>query len=285
MSDRPVDRGRHLPSPLSEARDHLTEWVDEAGPRGRQFLQAHLLRETDGCYRLRHVGDAAGDGAGLLHGRDPFAAREIAQTTDAGEHRPLKTAPNLKRGWSLDGLDARGLWTALDYLYPACAAHWYGARRATLRVTHWRETAARQSGMYSAVGLLSEAAVRNVVRACCGDAVCMREVAWGLGPDAPAPLATDLEEILGLEVPERGDARVPCPEACSMFVSLARNVLKVERAATAGAAPPAGGVDPGGLRVALADAAARGVREGDFDDAGNARRVRYLAAKTIFEET
>ena len=48
---------------------------------------------------------------------DPFAAREIAQTTGAGDHRPLKTAPNLRQGWALVDLDARALWTALDYLY------------------------------------------------------------------------------------------------------------------------------------------------------------------------
>ena len=67
------------------------------------------------------------------------------------------------------GFPGRALWTALDYLYPACALHWHAARTGSLRVTHWRETAARQTGMYGAVKLLPPDVVRNTVRACCGE--------------------------------------------------------------------------------------------------------------------
>jgi 4Fe-4S iron-sulfur cluster binding domain/DR2241 stabilising domain len=270
VSDAPSVRGAHAPGGVAEARR-------EAGPPGRVFLQARLLATGPDRYEIRHRRDAHRSMQSLeFVSRDPFFAREIAQTTNAGEHRPLKTAPNLRQGWVLVDLDGRALWTALDYLYPACALHWHAGRTGSLRVTHWRETAGRQSGIYSPVKLLADGAVRNVVRACCADAVCLRRVAWEIDADTPLALAD--------EGPVEGEAAVPCPEACSMFISLARQVLKLERAPrteipTLG---PLGAEELVQLR-AIAAAAAEGTlgsaREGEFDDPTNARRVRYLAAR------
>lgn len=286
MSDAPEARGAHAPGGVGEARAALLAWVDEAGERGRTFLQIHLRATQGGRYRVRHAADAALPAGALRPHDDPLDARELAQTTDAGEHRPLKTAPNLRRGWSFEALDAGALWTVVDYLYPACAVHWHAARRGTLRVTHWRETAARQSGIYSAVGLLAEPAVRNTVRACCGDAVCLRRVAWGMDGSGGA-MEADGAGALGMrpaDAPPPGDAVVPCPEACSMFISFARKVLTLERAprqemAGLGALGPA---EVEQIREVVAAAAAGtlgAAREGDFAEPTNQRRVRYLAAR------
>ncbi len=276
MSDAMAVRGAHAPAGVAAARAALLAWVDEAGAQGRVFLQAHLRATGGGRYEARHARDAGCPLDALAVSPDPFAAREIAQTTDAGEHRPLKTAPNLRGGWALVGLDGRGLWTALDYLYPACAAHWHAGRTGTLRPTHWRETAGRQSGIYSPVKLLPDAAVRNTVRACCGDAVCLRRVAWEIDADTPLGM-TD-------EGPPAGDALVPCPEACSMFISFARKVLTLERAPrqeVPGLAPMSA-AELEQLREVVAAAAGGtlgAVREGEFDAPTNPRRVRYLAAR------
>ncbi|HEX2203530.1 MAG TPA: DR2241 family protein [Longimicrobium sp.] len=276
MSDAPELRGAHGAG-VAEARRALLAWVDEAGPAGRVFLQVRLLATGEGRYEIRHRRDARRPPKSLewVTG-DPFFAREIAQTTNRGEHRPLKTAPNLRQGWALVDLDGRGLWTALDYLYPACAVHWHAGRTGTLRVTHWRETAGRQSGIYAPVKLLADDVVRNTVRACCADAVCLRRVAWEIDADTPLALAG--------EGPVEGDAAVPCPEACSMFVSLARQVLKIERTPRVevpGLAPMAA-AELEQVRAVVA-AAAEGTlgaaREGEFDDPANLRRVRYLAAR------
>ncbi|HEX6746026.1 MAG TPA: DR2241 family protein [Longimicrobium sp.] len=277
MSDRPEVRGAHAPGGVAEARRALAAWVDEAGETGRVFLQARLLATGEGRYEIRHRRDMHRSMQSLEWvSRDPFFAREIAQTTNRGDHRPLKTSPNLKQGWALVDLDARGLWTALDYLYPACAVHWHAGRTGTLRVTHWRETAGRQSGIYSSVKLLDAHAVRVTARACCADAVCLRRVAWDV----------DEMEFLGAvdEGPVDGDAAVPCPEACSMFVSLARQVLKLERAPRRHV-PGLGALgdeEVAQLR-AIVSAAADGTlgraREGEFEDPTNLRRIRYLAAR------
>lgn len=282
MSDSPGARGSHLPGGLAEARAALISWVEEAGAAGRRFLEARLTAMAPGVYRLRHVDDAAEPTSSLTRYDDPLDARTIAQLTAAGEHRPLKTAPNLRRGWTFEALDARGLWVALDYLYPACAAHWFAGSRGTLRVTHWGETAGRQSGMYSAVGLLPEPSVRATVLACCGNAVCLRQVAWGLDAADPAPLPSDPEETSAAS--PGGDAVVPCPEACSMFISLARKVLSVERSAPV-EVPGLGPLRAGEIEqirevlAAAADGTLGAVRDGDFDEPANRRRVRYLAAK------
>jgi hypothetical protein len=277
VSDRPEVRGAHAPGGVAEARRALVAWVDEAGDAGRIFLQASLRVTGDGRYEIRHRRDVHRSLRSLEWvSHDPFFAREIAQTTNRGEHRPLKTSPNLKQGWALIDLDARGLWTALDYLYPACAMHWHAGRTGTLRVTHWRETAGRQSGIYSPVKLLDADAVRRTARACCADAVCLRRVAWDV----------DEMEFLGAvdEGPVAGDAAVPCPEACSMFISFARQVLKLERAPRR-EVPGLGALGDEELEQlrALASAAAAGTlggaREGEFEDATNLRRIRYLAAR------
>lgn len=277
MSDAPEQRGAHAPGGVAEARRALAAWVDEGGETGRVFLEARLRATGRGVYEVRHNRDLNRSLASLEWvSADPYFAREVAQVTNDGEHRPLKTAPNLRQGWALVELDAAGLWTALDYLYPACAVHWHAGRAGTLRVTHWRETAARQTGIYAPVKLLPDAAIPAVARACCADAVCLRRVAWDV----------DAGTFLGAvdEGPVEGDAPVPCPEACSMFISFARAVAKLERAPRH-AVPGLGMMAEEELEqlrgvVAAAAAGTLGqAREGDFDDPANPRRVRYLAAR------
>ena len=275
-------RGMHAPAGLAAARRALVEWVREAGAGGRVFLQA-LITEVDGSYSIRHVEDRSVPAERLERITEPLHARIVAQTTADGAHRPLKTAPDLRCGWRFEGLDERGLWTVLDYLYPACVGHWHAGREGTLRTTHWEATAARQSGMYSAVRLLSRQAVRDTVVACCGDAVCLRRVAWGLSATEPGPLPSELPGEA--EEEERApEALVPCPEACSIFISFARAVLRVERAPRREVAGlgPVNEPEVDQIR-ALVAAAAEGTvehpREGEFDLPLNRRRLRYLSVR------
>jgi hypothetical protein len=281
MSDAARERGAHAPLGVAAARRALVAWVDEAGDAGRVFLEARLLRTGDGEYEIRHRRDVHRSLPSLSTVTDdPFAAREIAQATNDGEYRPLKTAPNLRQGWAIVKLNAGGLWTALDYLYPGCAAHWHAARTGTLRVTHWRETAGRQSGIYGSVKLLPDGAVRNAVRACCGSEVCLRSVAWQI--DAETPLGMPAE-------PETDAERVPCPEACSLFISFARKVLVLERSPRQPmpGLPPLNAAEQEQVRAIVAGAATGTLgeaREGEFDEPTNLRRMRYLAARMADEE-
>lgn len=282
MSDAPEQRGAHASRGVAEARRALAAWVDEAGEAGREFLEARLLATGEGRYEVRHRRDVHRSPESLEWvTSDPFFAREIAQVTNTGAHRPLKTSPNLRQGWALMDLDAAGLWTAVDYLYPAAAMHWHTGRTGSLRVTHWRETAARQTGIYASVRLLADEVLPDVVAACCADAVCLRRVAWDV--DAGTFLAPPDEG------PVDGDAAVPCPEACSMFISFAREVMKIEREPRQ-ADPGLGtlsATETEQVRAIVAGAAAGtigGAREGEFEAPTNLRRIRYLAARLEREE-
>lgn len=282
MSDAPGQRGAHASRGVAEARRALAAWVDEAGEAGREFLEARLLATGGGRYEVRHRRDVHRSPESLEWvTSDPFFARELAQVTNTGAHRPLKTSPNLRQGWLLTDLDAAGLWTAVDYLYPAAAMHWHAGRTGSLRVTHWRETAARQSGIYASVRLLADEVLPDVVAACCADAVCLRRVAWDV--DAGTFLAPPDEG------PVDGDAAVPCPEACSIFISFAREVVKIERDPRQ-ADPGLGtlsAAEAEQVRAIVAGAAAGtigGAREGEFEAPTNLRRIRYLAARLEREE-
>src|SRR5207253_11462648 len=61
-------------------------------------------------------------------------ALEIAKLDDAGNYRPLKTAPNLRHGWRLEMATLNEVGRALDYLYPgrlAIFAAWKGEQLKT----------------------------------------------------------------------------------------------------------------------------------------------------------
>ena len=125
--------------------------------------------------------------------------------------------------------------------------------------------------------------MRDVAVACCGDAVCMRRVAWGLSPEEPVALDSEVAGEDEIEGPEP-DASIPCPEACSMFISFARTILGVERTPRREIAGLGRLNEPELTQVrSLVAAAADGMiehsREGEFDQPLNRRRLRYLSVR------
>ena len=248
----------------TSSREAFATWID-ASPAGRIFGQVLVRPMPQAGYSLRHEDDA--DAEGLKLYEHPRAAREIAKLTEAGDHRPLKSSPNLRRGWELRVGGARDLAMAMNYLYPAAVAHWYLHREGRLQITNFRENAARQSGIYKRIQHLSDEGVQNAARACCEDAVCLKKTLWNV--DEGTPLAM-----------ERGEGEIPCPEPCSVFVSFARRVRlferEVQRALGAGdALSPSEREDLAALVEAAATGAVRFAREAEFEEALNERRMRY----------
>lgn len=187
----------------------LSAWLEAGGG-----IIGQVLAGRD--FSLRHADDA---GRGDLEVfSDPEAARRIALWDDAGVYRPLKTAPNLRRGWCLQLQDARAVRLALDYLYPAALGLASAAARGLLAGESLREVLGRQTGMYAvAKKITDEDAAEAVARVCGG---CLRERLWtvadSLRPD-PGPW----------------DPRPRCIAACQLLVAEARRVVK-SRAQTAG---------------------------------------------------
>ena len=245
----------------ADSREAFAAWVDGA-PDGRVFGQVIIRPVVPLGYSLRHAGDAEEEV--LTVSEYPREAREIAKLTESGEYRPLKSSPNLRRGWELRVADALGLVTAMNYLYPAGVVHWYLHREEKLHLTSFRENAARQSGIYKRVQRLSDEGVQDAALACCEDTVCLKKTLWDVDGDTP------------LDV-DRGEGEIPCPEPCSIFVSFARRVRLFEREKKLDAT----GLSPSEKEdlASLVEAAATGevefAREAEFEKPLNERRMRY----------
>jgi hypothetical protein len=258
LSDAPSGRPENA---AAGSREAFAAWVDGA-PEGRVFGQVVVRPVPPFGYSLRHTDDAREDG--LRISEDPYAAREIARLTEGGEYRPLKSSPNLRRGWELRVVDARSLAIAINYLYPAGVVHWYLNREGRLHLTSFRETAARQSGIYKRVQRLSNQGVLDAALACCEDSVCLKKTLWNVDEGTPLDL-------------DRGEGEIPCPEPCSIFVSFARRVRLFERERVLDAT----GLSPSETKdlAALVEAAATGevkfAREAEFEKPLNERRMRY----------
>jgi len=228
--------------------------------------------ETGERYELRHEADRSRSPRALVTHRDPFAARTLATFTDDGKYRPLRSAPNLRRGWRIVGLDFPKAVAALDCFYPGAVAHWHAWKRGKLAVTSYRSCAARQTGMYRITTKLGADEVRRVAACCCSDGECLKVPLWDV--DERTKLAT--------EKPSRpaSTLAIPCPEPCSLLLSFARKAVRLEQEEpmnvklTKSDLELIGGV----LRGVLAGGAGR-FREGDYNDPWHRQRIEYFLRK------
>ena len=254
---------KHPDNLAVESREAFGAWIAES-PEGRKFAQVLVRRVDPTGYRLCHIDDAVAEGLKLYE--NPRDAREISKLTEVGEYRPLKSAPNLRRGWLLNVADEKELVAAMNYLYPAALVHWYLHREGALEVTHYRQNAARQSGIYKRVQALTDEGVQDAAKACCEDQVCLKKTLWDVDEDQPLEM-------------DRGGGEIPCPEPCSIFVSFARRVRLFEREKKRDL--DAIGLSPSEKEdlAALVEAAATGrvefAREAEFEESLNERRMRY----------
>ncbi len=228
------------------------------------FVEVVFLRRGD-AFVLRHVADTDAE-AGSLTEIDVAGLRALAQTTCDGAFRPNKAAPNLRRGWQSEVSDPARLEAALRHLYPGGLADWAAARTGSLPVTHYRETAARQTGLYRITQILPDALAAKATRACCDAGSCLRRRLW-TAPGAEAD-------------PEAAKSVLPCLEPCALLLDLARRAMKLEQGPKAGLQVAEDDVPVlvHALRTALAHADLEG-REGDTGSPSNPRRLRLLLEK------
>lgn len=158
----------------------------------------------DGGWQLSHADD---DPPGERHPGDLFA---LARFDAQGNYRPLATARDLPTGWRLDHLDDGELIAAIEAVYPAALALWHAAQTGRLRLLSWHEVQRRQTGQYGLVKRLDDADAAAATEVLCGD--CVRRRLWEIDTTRPLETLRDRPEI-------------PCYEPCSVFVSLAREVV------------------------------------------------------------
>lgn len=205
------------------------------------FLIGQILvgAATNGGHELRHRDDAGLSDEALATHTDPEEAATLVLYDDTGAYRPLKTAPNLRRGWRLVVPDAEGLRLALELFYPARMGAWRAFQAGRLDATPLRETLGRQTGMYRVTGKITDDQADAMVgRFCRSDGGCLRTILWRRDATGTAPsmrLPTQkydpaYDQTMGEPA---GPDFVPllCQEACNLLVAEARAVVKGERGA------------------------------------------------------
>jgi sirohydrochlorin cobaltochelatase len=166
-----------------------------------------ILSELD----LVHWSDRDSDLSTLMPIVSCESLRELVLRDAQGHFRPLRAAPNLKRGWRYQCETVRDLDLALSYLYPAELANWANWIIGQLATPPWSETAERQTGRFRIVRELGDDGVRELAAQVC-DHGCLKRRLW-------SPCAQEI-------APAPNEIPLLCPEACNYFVSKAREKLK-----------------------------------------------------------
>ena len=185
----------------------LADWLVRGGEDIGQIRIAHVHEG----WELRHAEDAGRTDLALHENAE--AARHLANLDAAGNFRPLKTAPNLVRGWRLVLPDAAAVRVALDYFYPAMTGVWLSHKRGELPPVVLRETLARQTGMYRVTQKLTDAEARALIGSFCSG--CLKHRLWEISAPNDQP-------------PAFTNNRLPllCHEACNLLVAKAREIVK-----------------------------------------------------------
>ena len=187
---------------------------------------------NDGSYTLAHRDDAArNDLTPRSHAED---AAELARFDDAGNYRPLKTAPNLRHGWQLTLGNLAELRTALDLFYPGRVAAFFVFEKHELVATPLRETLERQSGMYRIAAQIDDSAADELVgNFCRSDGGCLRTILWRRNAEGAVAATRLPAEKFDPIYDQTGGGRpvVPllCQEACNLLVAEARKVVQEGR--------------------------------------------------------
>ena len=276
-------RGRHRRAFLRHAEaagDHTVPERNDALRAGMEtewgevLVTATLGEDGHRRYEIRHADDAGADPADLDAYHDPLDARELSTYDEDGRYRPLRTAPSLASGWIFPDLDGRDAVEALDTIYPASIANWNLEREGELDVTHWRETAERQTGIYDVVEELPPEAVEWMAETCCVDSQCLKRREWEY--DADHELEAD-----------GGAGAFPCREPCSLVVAAARRWTKLEEEETHTyefELTPAEKEQIEDIIDAVADGRTDEIREADVYEGANRYRTRFLRAKRFDDE-
>jgi len=204
----------------------------------RRIGQIAIQKLDDGVLALSHRDDETRNDLKLFH--SPDDAIEIARYDDAGNYRPLKTAPNLQHGWRLELTTLDALSRALDYFYPGRLAVFAAWKSGRLRTTPVRDTLDRQSGMYRVAAKISDEQIDCVVGDFCrSDGGCLRTILWKRdkqGTAASTKLPPEkFDPAYGqVRAPTQPGSAIPatvpllCQEACNLLVAECRKVVKGE---------------------------------------------------------
>ena len=238
---------------IETALDNPARETFAANAQTETVVAEVLLKREDGGWELRHIVDASRT-TGDLRIVSVQDLRELAQWSERGAFRPLKSAPNLRAGWRCSVANETDLESALNRLYPGFLADWYAARGSTLPITNYREFTQRQTGMYRITQHLTDRQAAEAIRACCHPKFCLKQRLWTV-----EGLPSDRAETKSL---------IPCLEPCAVLLEFARTAARLEQADQREAAKMQSGL-----------AARTDIREADFSAPENPRRIQLALEK------
>lgn len=191
----------------------IAEFLSAAIVSGFFQIGQVVIEKNPLGFSLHHEADTGREDLEIFH--SPEDALGIARCDDSGDYRPLKTAPNLRRGWELRLDSLATLRLALDGIYPAALGNWRAVLRGEKIAPPLRETLNRQTGMYRITGLLTRDEAARLITSLCRPG-CLRQILWPIESADPAP------------APAAPECRIPlfCTNPCSHFLGKAREAVK-----------------------------------------------------------
>jgi sirohydrochlorin cobaltochelatase len=191
----------------------IAEFLSAAIVSGFFQIGQVVIEKNPLGFSLHHEADTGREDLEIFH--SPEDALGIARCDDSGDYRPLKTAPNLRRGWELRLDSLATLRLALDGIYPAALGNWRAVLRGEKIAHPLRETLNRQTGMYRITGLLTRDEAARLITSLCRPG-CLRQILWPIESADPAP------------APAAPECRIPlfCTNPCSHFLGKAREAVK-----------------------------------------------------------
>src|SRR4051812_43132213 len=202
----------------------LTAALAERLAGGARQMGEVLIRQIASGYELRHAAVAEREDLPLA---DP---REVALANEAGEYRPLKTAPDLRRGWRFFAATLAEVRHALDLLYPAMLGVLLDFQRGEVAAVPLRETLARQSGMYAVTKKLTDEQAQALIHGVCrSDGGCLKSILWRISDGVPVtslPAAKFDPAINQSPLAVAAPLPMLCHEACNILIARAREVVK-----------------------------------------------------------
>jgi sirohydrochlorin cobaltochelatase len=161
-------------------------------------------------------------------------AMKISKFDDAGNYRPLKTAPNLRHGWKIAARNSRAAIEAIDAIYPGRLAAWRAWKNRRLTTTCLRGTLNRQSGMYRVAAKISDEQLDDLVgNFCRSNGGCLRTILWRCDKNGVLPskkLPPEKFDPL-FDQTGCGERCIPllCQEACNLLVAACRETVTTGR--------------------------------------------------------
>ncbi len=200
------------------------------------------ITPSEGGFVLCHRDDI---GRNDLKQHEIDEAFEIAKFDDAGNYRPLKTAPTLRHGWKIFARDLFQVEQVIDTIYPGRLAMLRAFKSGELNTTSLRETLNRQSGMYRVAAKISDEQIDRLVGEFCrSDGGCLRTILWKRDASNKGPLSNlppekfdpAVDQYLSAKRPRSATAAtdsIPllCQEACNLLVAACRDTVKLQDAA------------------------------------------------------